>query len=67
MLCCDFSYELDEADEDALLDELEELQGSGSLVVDYHSSELFPERWFQLVIVLRAEPVHIKERLSKRG
>ena len=39
-------------DEDPLLDDLEEIQAQGGNIFEYHGAELFPERWFQLVIVL---------------
>ncbi len=54
-------------DEDAVLDELEEMQAEGGLVVDHHGSDFFPERWFSLVVVLRASPALIKARLMQRG
>ena len=38
--------------EDPLLDDLEEIQAQGGNIFEYHGAELFPERWFQLVIVL---------------
>ena len=39
----------------------------GNLVADYHACELFPERWFDLVIVLRADTHVLYDRLMKRG
>eukprot|EP01059_Diplonema_ambulator_P028025 TRINITY_DN46732_c0_g1_i1.p1 TRINITY_DN46732_c0_g1~~TRINITY_DN46732_c0_g1_i1.p1 ORF type:complete len:189 (+),score=33.80 TRINITY_DN46732_c0_g1_i1:39-569(+) len=54
-------------DEDALLDFLEDTMVEGGKVVDYHSSELFPERWFQLVIVLRCDTPVLFDRLVARG
>ncbi|KAJ9443620.1 Adenylate kinase isoenzyme 6-like protein [Diplonema papillatum] len=54
-------------DEDRLLDHLEPLMMEGGKVVDYHSSELFPERWFSLVIVLRAGTACLFDRLAARG
>ena len=36
-------------------------------VVDYHSAELFPERWFDLVLVLRADNSVLYSRLESRG
>ena len=39
-------------DDDKLLDIMEEMQTDGGCIVDYHSCEFFPERWFELVIVL---------------
>ena len=38
----------------------------GGVVVDYHSCELFPERWFQVVVVLRASTETLFERLTAR-
>jgi len=59
-------------DEDALLDEMEsELAKTidGGCVVDYHSCELFPERWFDLVVCLTcaSDTATLYERLEKRG
>mmetsp|Transcript_1643 Transcript_1643/g.1794 ORF Transcript_1643/g.1794 Transcript_1643/m.1794 type:complete len:191 (-) Transcript_1643:466-1038(-) len=65
-------------DEDKLLDHLEvefekAKEGSATdseyngLVTDYHSCDLFPERWFDLVLVLRADTHVLYDRLSKRG
>ncbi|KNC74533.1 hypothetical protein SARC_12924 [Sphaeroforma arctica JP610] len=49
-----------------LLDGLEPLLAKGGCVVDYHSCELFPERWFDLVIVLRTDTAHLYDRLLAR-
>ncbi len=57
-------------DEDRLLDWMElELATDRNFgfIVDYHASELFPERWFDLVVVMHADPNVLAERLSKRG
>uniref|UniRef100_A0AC34RBX8 Uncharacterized protein n=1 Tax=Panagrolaimus sp. JU765 TaxID=591449 RepID=A0AC34RBX8_9BILA len=56
-------------DEDKLLDHLEPALGSknGGVVVDYHSCEMFPERWFDLVIVLRCNNTILFNRLKSRG
>jgi len=66
-------------DEDKLLDHLEiELEkarensaaddsGNNGIVIDYHSCDLFPERWFDLVLVLRADTHVLYDRLLKRG
>lgn len=55
-------------DEDALLEYLEPIMvNEGHHVVDYHSSELFPERWFHLVVVLKASTEVLYDRLQKRG
>ncbi|GAB5037378.1 transcription initiation factor tfiid subunit 9 adenylate partial [Nannochloropsis oceanica] len=54
-------------DEDKLLDCMEVLLADGGHVVDYHSCELFPERWFDLVLVVRADNATLFDRLSARG
>ncbi|KAJ3412652.1 hypothetical protein HDV05_000402 [Chytridiales sp. JEL 0842] len=54
-------------DEDRLLDEMEPLMADGGKVVDFHGCELFPERWFDLVIVLRTSNEVLYPRLEKRG
>jgi len=65
-------------DEDKLLDHLEaEIQKAqdnsvddndyNGLVTDYHSCDLFPERWFDLVLVLRADTHVLYDRMVKRG
>eukprot|EP00163_Fabomonas_tropica_P011266 TRINITY_DN2190_c0_g1_i1.p1 TRINITY_DN2190_c0_g1~~TRINITY_DN2190_c0_g1_i1.p1 ORF type:complete len:176 (+),score=21.34 TRINITY_DN2190_c0_g1_i1:322-849(+) len=53
--------------EDKLLDHLEDQMVEGGNVVDYHTCDLFPERWFHLVIVLQATTENIFDRLTKRG
>ncbi len=54
-------------DEDKLLDLMEPMLGEGGCVVDFHSPEIFPERWFELVLVLRANTETLFDRLTKRG
>jgi len=54
-------------DEDRLLDELEDKLEDGGVVIDYHSPELFPERWFDLVLVLRADNSVLYRRLETRA
>lgn len=54
-------------DEDKLLDVMEPLMEEGGKVVDYHSCDLFPERWFDLVLVLTANTDVLYDRLSARG
>ena len=50
-----------------LLDDMEERLGPGGFVVEFHSSELFPERWFDLVLVLRTDNTVLFDRLQRRG
>jgi len=54
-------------DEDKLLDGLEEVMSAGGNIVDYHCSELFPERWFDIVFVLRTDNTTLYDRLTARG
>jgi broad-specificity NMP kinase len=49
-----------------LLDELEDEMEVGGAVVEYHGAELFPERWFDLVLVLRSDNGVLYERLESR-
>ena len=37
------------------------------LIIDFHSCDFFPERWFDLVLVLRADTDKIYDRLTERG
>jgi adenylate kinase len=59
-------------DEDKLLDVLEGLideateEGVG-VVADFHVCEIFPERWFDLVLVLRTRTEVLFDRLTNRG
>lgn len=36
-------------------------------IIDYHSCEMFPERWFDLVLVLTADTRVLYDRLAARG
>lgn len=40
--------------------------GERGNIVEYHSCEFFPERWFDAVIVLRADTTLLYDRLQKR-
>jgi adenylate kinase len=42
-------------DEDKLIDALRADAEAGGCVVDFHSCDVFPEDWFDLVLVLRAD------------
>ncbi|GAA5958166.1 hypothetical protein JCM8115_004002 [Rhodotorula mucilaginosa] len=56
-----------DVDEDKLLDELELVQQAGAKVLDWHTCDLFPERWIDLVVVLRCDHQQLWNRLEKRG
>jgi adenylate kinase len=59
-------------DEDPLLDILETMfqeaeDENYSCVADFHVCEIFPERWFDLVLVLRTQTEVLFDRLEERG
>merc|ERR1712137_33252 len=54
-------------DEDKVCDELEPIMQQKGVVVDYHGSEFFPERWFDLIVVLRTDNTTLYDRLKARG
>jgi adenylate kinase len=58
-------------DEEKLLDileiEFDTEHINGGIVADYHACELFPERWFDLILVLRADTEILYDRLTSRG
>lgn len=58
---------LDQASEDKLLDDLEPVMAAGGNIVEYHSVDFFPERWFDLVLVLRTNNTVLFDRLTARG
>jgi hypothetical protein len=39
---------------------------SGGVIVDFHGADLFPERWFDLVVVLRTDNSVLYPRLQSR-
>ncbi|XP_025409327.1 adenylate kinase isoenzyme 6 [Sipha flava] len=53
--------------EDKLLDELEARMEVGGKIIDYHGCDFFPERWFDVVFVLRTNNTLLFDRLEKRG
>ncbi|VEU23654.1 DEKNAAC104872 [Brettanomyces naardenensis] len=54
-------------DEDKLLDLLEPMADKGGLILDWHCCDIFPERWIDLVVVLRCDNTVLYDRLEKRG
>mmetsp|Transcript_8555 Transcript_8555/g.25709 ORF Transcript_8555/g.25709 Transcript_8555/m.25709 type:complete len:153 (-) Transcript_8555:287-745(-) len=50
-----------------ILDELEDRMVKGGVVVDYHSSDWFPERWFSVVVVPTCSNGVLHDRLAARG
>lgn len=63
----DAEWDCHVVDEDKVVDELDPQLTAGGVVADYHSCDFFPERWFDLVVVLTAETQVLYERLQKRG
>ncbi|XP_059097384.1 adenylate kinase isoenzyme 6-like [Tigriopus californicus] len=62
----DSELECHELEEDPLLDELEDLIGAGGIIVDHHVTDFFPERYFDIVFVLRTDNGHLHDRLKAR-
>eukprot|EP00002_Diphylleia_rotans_P023823 TRINITY_DN4693_c0_g2_i3.p1 TRINITY_DN4693_c0_g2~~TRINITY_DN4693_c0_g2_i3.p1 ORF type:complete len:183 (+),score=44.44 TRINITY_DN4693_c0_g2_i3:64-612(+) len=54
-------------DEDKVCDELEDQMVEGFNVVDHHGCDFFPQRWFDLVVVLKSTTENLYDRLVKRG
>ncbi|CAL8468544.1 g8084 [Coccomyxa elongata] len=63
----DEEYSCHIIDEDKICDALEDQMNRGGNIVDYHGCDFFPERWFDLVIVLQTDNTVLYERLEKRG
>ncbi|XP_072749689.1 adenylate kinase isoenzyme 6 [Anoplolepis gracilipes] len=60
-------YQCSVLDEEKLLDGMESLMNEGGKIVDYHGAEFFPERWFDIVFVLRTDNTILYDRLKERG
>jgi len=54
-------------DQDKVVDYLEPLLATGGAIVDFHTSDFFPERWFDMVILLRVNNTALYDRLNERG
>ena len=63
----DEEFECHVLDEDGVCDALEPVLAAGGAVVDHHGCDWFPERWFDLVVVLRADNGVLHRRLTDRG
>jgi len=64
----DAERDADILDDDKVVDALEGRMAQGGCVVDTHSLiDYFPERWFDLVVVLQTNNTVLFDRLSKRG
>lgn len=49
-----------------LLDYLEPIMSEGGVVLEHHTVDFFPERWFDLVLVLRCDNTILFDRLTER-
>ncbi|WZY80976.1 hypothetical protein YC2023_027360 [Brassica napus] len=63
----DDQFESHVINEDLVVDELEDVMEGGGNIVDYHGCDFFPERWFDLVVVLQTENSILYDRLTRRG
>lgn len=49
-----------------IIDELDPIIEEGGKIVEYHSCDFFPERWFDGVFVLRTDNTVLYDRLQER-
>jgi len=54
-------------DEDRVVDELDPQLIQGGCILDHHSCDYWPQRWFDLVLVLRANTDVLFDRLKLRA
>ncbi|KAF8473839.1 AAA domain-containing protein [Kalaharituber pfeilii] len=54
-------------DEEKLLDEIEDEIKQGGYIIDWHSCDLFPKSWIDLVVVLRTDNTILYDRLTERN
>uniref|UniRef100_A0A3B5M9C3 Uncharacterized protein n=1 Tax=Xiphophorus couchianus TaxID=32473 RepID=A0A3B5M9C3_9TELE len=62
----DEEYQCPVLDEDRVVDELDQKMVEGGVIIDYHGCDLFPERWFHIVFVLRTDNTQLYTRLEDR-
>ena len=61
-------FDVPEFDEDMVCDELEPLMSQqGGVILEFHSCDFFPERWFDMVVLLRCDNTNLFDRLQERG
>jgi broad-specificity NMP kinase len=48
-------------------DDLESEMAAGGIILEFHTSGFFPERWFGLVVLLRVNNTVLYDRLQERG
>ncbi|KAF8337467.1 P-loop containing nucleoside triphosphate hydrolase protein [Cantharellus anzutake] len=54
-------------DDDKVIDELEPLAQEGGLILDWHTCDVYPERWIDLVVVLQCDHGLLWKRLERRN
>ncbi|KAM0804578.1 hemoglobin and proliferation-regulated protein HBR1 [Usnea florida] len=62
----DEEYESWVVDDDKLLDSLEDELPQGGHIIDWHSCDIFPQNWIDLVVVLRTDSTKLYDRLKAR-
>jgi adenylate kinase len=50
-----------------LLDSLEDEVSAGGYIIDWLACDIFPERWIDLVVVLRTDSTLLYDRLTERN
>ncbi|XP_071571746.1 adenylate kinase isoenzyme 6 [Temnothorax nylanderi] len=63
----DEEYQCSVLDERKLLNSMKGPMSEGGKIVDYHSADFFPERWIDIVFVLRTDNTILYDRLKDRG
>ena len=64
----DEEFDVSIFDEDLICDELEPLMSNqGGIILEFHSCDFFPERWFDMVVLLRCDNTNLFDRLQERG
>ena len=54
-------------DADRTVDFMEDVISQGGKIVEFHTIDFFPERWFDLVVLVRVDNEILGDRLEKRG
>lgn len=49
-----------------MCDDIENQLDEGGIILDFHSCDFFPERWFDLVLVLTTDNTTLYDRLAAR-
>lgn len=59
-------FDVPEFDDDMTLDEIEPSVIKGGVILDFHTSDFFPDDWVNLVILLRCNNTVLYDRLQER-